>query len=106
MSVQLNAVSCKPTLYMVLYCLTPARFHRYSSLTLCPPYPAWGEKSYDRGRCMHLMERRRTSVVNKRRATVLVLIIPRSRDCREILVPDLLTIGSNNWPLELMHCLN
>src|ERR1700729_1600688 len=30
---------------MVLYCLTPPQFHRYSSLTLCPPRPAWGENS-------------------------------------------------------------
>jgi hypothetical protein len=43
MCVQPNAVARKAIPYMVLYCLTPARFHRYSSLTLCPPYPAWGE---------------------------------------------------------------
>src|ERR1700730_4346754 len=43
MRVQPNAVSCKPIPYMVLYCLTPPQFHRYSSLTLCPPYPAGGE---------------------------------------------------------------
>ena len=52
MSVQPSAVSHKPTLYMVLYCLTPPRFHRYSSLTLCLPRPAWGELQHgaeDRG---------------------------------------------------------
>ena len=44
MSVQYNAVASNPTLYIVLYCLTPPQFHRYSSLTLCPPFPAWGDK--------------------------------------------------------------
>src|SRR5208283_3044240 len=42
MCVQPNAVRGKAIPYMVLYCLTPPRFHRYSSLTLCVPYPAWG----------------------------------------------------------------
>ena len=45
MRAQPNAVFCSATPYMVLYCLTPPRFHRYSSLTLCTPCPAWGEKS-------------------------------------------------------------
>ena len=44
MSVQYNAVVANPTPYIVLYCLTPGKFRRYSSLTLCPPFPAWGEK--------------------------------------------------------------
>src|SRR5580704_1120009 len=43
MRVQPSAVICKPTPYMVLYSLTPGQFHRYSSLTLCPPCPARGE---------------------------------------------------------------
>jgi hypothetical protein len=42
MCVQPNAVGPKALPYIVLYCLTPAQFHRYSSLTLCTPYPAWG----------------------------------------------------------------
>ena len=42
MSVQYNAVSSMPPLYIVLYCLTPPEFRRYSSLNLCPRYPAWG----------------------------------------------------------------
>src|ERR1035437_8520351 len=45
MCVQPNAVARKAIPYMVLYCLTPPQFHRYSSLTLCPPCPAWGEKN-------------------------------------------------------------
>ena len=45
MSVQYSAVTGKPPLYIVLYCLTQARIHRYSSLNLCPPYPAWGENN-------------------------------------------------------------
>src|SRR5690348_10355958 len=49
MSVQYNAVMCNPTLYIVLYCLTPPQFHRYSSLTLCPPNPAWGGKEMQIG---------------------------------------------------------
>ena len=44
MYVQPNAVVRKVTPYMVLYCLTPPQFHRYSSLSLCSPYPAWGVK--------------------------------------------------------------
>jgi hypothetical protein len=47
MSVQPNAVARKATPYMVLYCLTPPQFPRYSSLTLCPPFPAWGENDRD-----------------------------------------------------------
>jgi len=43
MAVQYNALSCIPPLHIVLYYLTPAEFRRYSSLTLCPPFPAWGE---------------------------------------------------------------
>ena len=40
MCVQPNAVAAKAIQYMVLYCLTPAPFHRYSWLNLCPPSPA------------------------------------------------------------------
>ena len=40
MCVQPNAVTGKAIQYMVLYCLTPAPFHRYSCLNLCPPSPA------------------------------------------------------------------
>src|SRR5581483_3152971 len=43
MSVQYKAVSSNPPLHIVLYCVTPPEFRRYSSLTLCPPCPAWGE---------------------------------------------------------------
>lgn len=43
MAVQYKAVSRIPPLHIVLYSLTPAEFHRYSSLNLCPPFPAWGE---------------------------------------------------------------
>ena len=39
MRVQPSALGCKAIQYIVLYCLTPARFHRYSSSNLCPPYP-------------------------------------------------------------------
>src|SRR5258708_22943912 len=41
MCVQPNALDRKAIQYIVLYCLTPARFRRYSSLNLCPPCPAW-----------------------------------------------------------------
>jgi hypothetical protein len=43
MSVQPNAVACNPTLYIVLYCLTPPRISPYSSWNWSPPFPAWGE---------------------------------------------------------------
>ena len=45
MSVQYRAVFANPTLHIVLYCLTPPEFHRYSSLNSCSPYPAWGENN-------------------------------------------------------------
>src|SRR5215469_2583159 len=45
MSVQYNAVSAIPPLHIVLYCLTPPESRRYSSLTLCLPYPARGEEN-------------------------------------------------------------
>jgi len=45
MSVQYKAVFPNPPLHIVLYCLTPVEFRRYSSLTLCLPYPAWGENN-------------------------------------------------------------
>ena len=43
MCVQPNAVERKVIPDIVLYLLTPPRFRRYSSLTLCPPRPAQGE---------------------------------------------------------------
>jgi hypothetical protein len=62
MCVQPNAVRDKAIPYMVLYCLTPPRFHRYSSLTLCPPPPAWGENDVEewskRDRGMHRIDER------------------------------------------------
>ena len=62
MSAQPNAVARKATPYMVLYCLTPPQFHRYSSLTLCPPPPAWGENDVEkwskRDRRMHRIDER------------------------------------------------
>ena len=45
MSVQYSAVDGNPTLHMVLYCLTPPEFRRYSSLNLCLPYPARGVRA-------------------------------------------------------------
>jgi len=51
MSVQYRALIAKPTPYIVLYCLTPRQFGRYSSLTLCPPCPAWGEDAAQAGPC-------------------------------------------------------
>lgn len=41
MCVQPNALARKAIQYIVLYCLTPPPFHRYSWLILCPPFPAW-----------------------------------------------------------------
>jgi hypothetical protein len=40
MSVQYGEVPSKAIQDIVLYCLTPARFRRYSSLNLCAPSPA------------------------------------------------------------------
>jgi hypothetical protein len=40
MCVQPSALALKAIQYMVLYCLTPGLFHRYSCLNLCPPFPA------------------------------------------------------------------
>src|SRR5580692_5016721 len=44
MCVQPSAVGRKAIQYIVLYCLTPPRFRRYSSFNLCPASPAWGEE--------------------------------------------------------------
>src|SRR5580692_1926474 len=44
MCVQPRAVARKVIQYIVLYCLTPPRFRRYSSFNLCPASPAWGEE--------------------------------------------------------------
>jgi hypothetical protein len=41
MRVQFQAFARKAIQYMVLYCLTPPLFHRYSCLNLCPLSPAW-----------------------------------------------------------------
>jgi hypothetical protein len=41
MCVQPSAVERKVIQHIVLYCLTPPRFRRYSSFNLCPPSPAW-----------------------------------------------------------------
>ena len=43
MHVQPNALERKAIQYIVLYCLTPPRFHRYSSSNLCSAHPA-GER--------------------------------------------------------------
>jgi hypothetical protein len=40
MCVQPSALALKVIQYIVLYCLTPPPFHRYSWLILCPPSPA------------------------------------------------------------------
>ena len=40
MCVQPNALVGKAIQHIVLYCLTPPPFHRYSCLNLCPAYPA------------------------------------------------------------------
>jgi hypothetical protein len=40
MHVQPNALAFKAIQHMVLYCLTPPPFDRYSCLNLCPPSPA------------------------------------------------------------------
>jgi len=58
MRVQPSALGRKAIQYIVLYCLTPPRFHRYSSFNLCPPYPAWGENLDGKGRAMHRFRRR------------------------------------------------
>ena len=66
MTVQYKAVSCIPTLYIVLYSLTPAEFRRYSNLNLCPPFPAWGETNdCARGLCNRL-DGRGIRLVNRR----------------------------------------
>jgi hypothetical protein len=44
MCVQSDGVKRKAIQDIVLYCLTPPRFRRYSSFNLCRPFPAWGEE--------------------------------------------------------------
>jgi hypothetical protein len=83
MCVQPNAVGRKAIPYIVLYCLTPARFHRYSSLTLGLPYPAWGED--DAEACIERFSEgpRGISLVNTR-AQAFGTLTPRPK---------------HNWPL-------
>jgi hypothetical protein len=54
MCVQPNALDRKAIQYIVLYCLTPPLFHRYSWLNLCPPYPAQVGTGYGAKPMRHL----------------------------------------------------
>jgi len=51
---------------MVLYCLTPPRFPRYSSLNLCPPRPALGENDAITATQGSFLRQRGITLVNRR----------------------------------------
>ncbi len=66
MRVQPSGVSGNGTQDIGLYCLTPARCRRYSSLNLCSPCPAWGvKKRRNEGVCI-VMARAGIRLVNTR----------------------------------------
>ena len=106
MSVQYSAVLSIPPLYMVLYCLTPPEFDRYSSLNLCPPYPAWGENVRQHvramGRVWHPTRERNLPGKQALRGANAHASQMR-RDMRHPIYRQLIT---DRWPLELMHCSN
>ena len=56
MCVQPNALARKAIQHMVLYCLTPPLFDRYSCLNLCLPYPAGDGIGYGIEPMRHLSE--------------------------------------------------
>ena len=74
MCVQPRALARKAIQYMVLYCLTPPLFDRYSWLNLCPPYPAGdGVKRNARfaeGKGIRLVNRSRRSTRETGRGSV------------------------------------
>src|SRR5205807_7220936 len=101
MSVQPSAVGCKPTLHIVLYCLTPPQFHRYSSLTLCSPDPAWGETNDYAQWCGNKSARGGIRLVN---SCAFVRKFPLLAKPARNGAPD--SLATDRWPLELMLCSN
>ncbi len=101
MSVQYKAVSLNPPLYIVLYCLTPPEFGRYSSLTLCLPYPAWGMASDCSDDAMQQIRRKRNpSGKHRRHARKSPSLAQQTRNG----TPS--SPAPDHWPLELKHCSN
>jgi hypothetical protein len=83
MCVQPNALNGKAIQYIVLYCLTPPLFHRYSYLNLCPSSPAQVGTDCEIEPMRHLSEGRGIHLVN-------------SSGCVEI---DHLPLTTGHWPL-------
>src|SRR5215471_5166147 len=111
MSVQYKAVSSIPPLYIVLYCLTPPEFRRYSSLNLCLPHPAGAEHADGARYASIVVAKRGIRVVNSKATAVSGSETPASRTkCqREMGHPDGLLLPTGHWqlttgsrPLELM----
>ena len=107
MPVQPNAVRDKAIQYIVLYCLTPARFGRYSSLNLCVPCPARGEK-WEAVLCPQVEESvwltDRAGMISRHQTK-----FPRSRKAGETWGTQFgfsWQLATGNWPLELMRCSN
>jgi hypothetical protein len=79
MPVQPNALPAKPIQDIVLYCLTPPLFHRYSCLNLCPPPPAWDGLNLK----MHAFAGGGIRLVNSLRSTTNRLFLTESGLCSE-----------------------
>ena len=82
MCVQPDALGRKAIQYIVLYCLTPPRFHRYSSSNLCTPNPA--RDGIDRSD--HHFGARSIDMVNRPEIIItnnwpLATALPRSSRC-------------------------
>jgi hypothetical protein len=68
MCVQPEALARRAIQYIVLYCLTPPLFDRYSGLNLCPPYPARDGTGHGIELREHFAEGEGIRVVNSSRA--------------------------------------
>ena len=103
MAVQYKAVSCIPPLYLVLYCLTPAEFGRYSNLNLCPPFPAWGETNYCARLNCNKPDGRGIRLVNRRTLYENPHFWQKRPEVAPT-VPGHWQLAADHWPLELMIC--
>lgn len=65
MCVQPKALVPKVIQYIVLYCLTPPPFHRYSCFILCPPYPAQDGGVHETKPNAHFAEGKGIRLVNR-----------------------------------------
>src|SRR5580765_6234095 len=101
MAVQYRAVSAIPPLHIVLYCLTQPEFRRYSSLTLCQPYPArGGNERRSNGSLQRIAGKGNPCSKHGPRIRNPPLLAKPARNGTHI------SVTTDRWPLELTHCSN